>query len=148
MVKKNDYFKIKDGKIFVKAQTVERGAGRMKAALEQLENAKNDLEYALKYAGYAWLRGSIGEQRNMISLAGVAKENAERAAERIKIAVQMVNGNLGSLIPAARGTGKNQAVLNEIKRMAGRRGCGKTPPEFIGPTSFNIDDPEYQEEKK
>ena len=118
----------------------------MKAALEQLEKAKNDLEYALKYADYAWNRGSIGEQRNMISLAGVAKENAERAAERIKIAVQMVNGNLGSLITPARGTGKNQAVLNEIKRMSGRRGCGKTPPELHGPTSFNIDDPEYQED--
>ena len=128
MVKKNDYFKIKDGKLFVKAQTVERGAGRMKAALEQLEKANNDLEYALKYADYAWHRGSIGEQRNMISLAGVAKDNAERAAERIKIAVQMVTGNLGPLI--------------------GSRGCGKTPPEFHGPTSFNIDDPEYQEEKE
>ena len=129
MVKKKDkYFKIKDGNIFVKAQTFERGAGRMKAALEQLEKAKNDLEYALKYADYAWHRGSIGEQRNMISLSGVAEENAERAAERIKIAVKMVNGNLGPLI--------------------GSRGCGKTPPEFIGKTSFNIDDPEYQEDYK
>ena len=136
MVKKNDYFKIKDGKIFVKAQTVERGAGRMKAALEQLENAKNDLEYALKYADYAWHRGSIGEQRNMISLAGVAKENAERAAKRIEFAVQMVNGNLGPLI--------------------GSRGCGKTPPEFHGQAydlkdenktpTWGDDDPEYQED--
>ena len=126
MVKKNDYFKIKDGKLFVKAQTVERGAGRMKAALEMLETVKNDLEYALKYADYAWHRGSIGEQRNMISLAGVAKENAERAAKRIEIAVQMVNGNLGPLI--------------------GSRGCGKTPPELHGPDSFNIDDPEYQDD--
>ena len=126
MVKKNDYFKIKDGKLFVKAQTVERGAGRMKAALEMLETVKNDLEYALKYADYAWHRGSIGEQRNMISLAGVAKENAERAAKRIEIAVKMVNGNLAPLI--------------------GSRGCGKSP--VTGPTSFNIDDPDYQEEKK
>ena len=98
MVKKNDYFKIKNGKIFVKAQTVERGAGRMKAALEQLEKAKNDIEYALKYADYAWHRGSIGEQRNMISLSGIAKENAERAAKRIQIAVQMVAGNLEPVI--------------------------------------------------
>ena len=32
--------------------------------------------------------------------------------------------------------------------LIGSRGNGKTPPEFHGPTSFNIDDPEYQEEKK
>ena len=66
----------------------------------------------------------------MIALSGVAKENAERAAKRIEIAVQMVTGNLGPLI--------------------GSRGCGKSP--VTGPTYFNIDDPEYQkdyqEEKK
>lgn len=93
MVKKNDYFKIKDGKIFVKAQTVERGAGRMKAALEQLEKAKNDLEYALKYADYAWHRGCVREKVNMISLAGIAEENAGRAAGRIAAAIYMIKAD-------------------------------------------------------
>ena len=33
-----------------------------------------------------------------------------------------------------------------IRWLLGSRGNGKTPPQFHGPTSFNIDDPEYQED--
>lgn len=62
-------------------------------ALDLLEKAKNDLEYALKYADYAWHRGCVREKRNMISLAGIAGENAERAAGRIAAAIYMIKGD-------------------------------------------------------
>ena len=44
----------------------------MEEALKKLEQIKDKLEYALKYADYAWHRGSIGEKRNMLSLMNVA----------------------------------------------------------------------------
>lgn len=65
-------------------------------ALDLLEKAKNDLEYALKYADYAWHRGCVREKRNMISLAGIAEENAGRAAGRISAAIYMMKGNHNS----------------------------------------------------
>lgn len=46
---------------------------KLEKSLKKLEQIKEKLEYALKYADYAWHRGSIGERRNMLSLMNVAK---------------------------------------------------------------------------
>ena len=46
---------------------------KLEKSLKKLEQIKDKLEYALKYADYAWHRGSIGERRNMLSLMNVAK---------------------------------------------------------------------------
>ena len=46
---------------------------KLEKSLKKLEQIKDKLEYALKYADYAWHRGSIGEKRNMLSLMNVAK---------------------------------------------------------------------------
>lgn len=66
-------------------------------AIDLLEKAKNDLEYALKYVDYALHRGNVSENRNMISLAGIAEKNANNAAGKITLAVSMIRGDLDRL---------------------------------------------------
>ena len=51
--------------------------------LKLLEQIKNDLEYAVRYVGFAIARGEVGESLNCFSLVGAVRDATNQAKEKL-----------------------------------------------------------------